>query len=238
MIRTIYHGASQIVRTPRFGGAKAYNDYGLGFYCTEDAGLAREWSVSRGSNGFINKYTIECAGLRIVNLVSPEYCLLHWVTVLLQNRDFGFTSRQLYYAGEYLKSYYSVDYQNCDCMIGYRADNSNFSFAMDFLSGSISYRQLCRAVAGSSDGHAGNASSSPGLQFVLKSNRAFDRITYSGYENTLGSEWYPAGVRRDAALRSRFDRICGETEESAADDIYILDIFNEEIKPYDRRLRV
>ena len=32
----IYHGSQQIIETPKFGIGKKYNDYGQGFYCTEN----------------------------------------------------------------------------------------------------------------------------------------------------------------------------------------------------------
>ena len=35
MIKTIYHGSNKIIEKPLFGFGKTYNDYGLGFYCTE-----------------------------------------------------------------------------------------------------------------------------------------------------------------------------------------------------------
>ncbi|MCF0142741.1 MAG: DUF3990 domain-containing protein, partial [Parasporobacterium sp.] len=41
---TIYHGSQQIVEVPRFGMGKPYNDYGQGFYCTENIELAKEWA--------------------------------------------------------------------------------------------------------------------------------------------------------------------------------------------------
>ena len=37
---TIYHGSQQIVDVPKFGIGKKYNDYGQGFYCTENNELA------------------------------------------------------------------------------------------------------------------------------------------------------------------------------------------------------
>ena len=54
-----------------------------------------------------------------------------------------------------------MDYQNQDAIIGYRADDSYFSFAQDFINGTISYRQLNNAM------HLGKL----GQQFVLKSQR-------------------------------------------------------------------
>ena len=63
----------------------------------------------KNQDGCANCYEIECDGLRILELKVPEYCILHWLI--------------------------SVDYESCDAIIGYRADNSYFLFAQDFING-------------------------------------------------------------------------------------------------------
>ena len=35
-IKTIYHGSIEIVQKPKYRAGKTDNDYGMGFYCTED----------------------------------------------------------------------------------------------------------------------------------------------------------------------------------------------------------
>ena len=47
----LYHGSQQIIEAPKFGVGKTYNDYGQGFYCTENIELAKEWAVSSLRNG-------------------------------------------------------------------------------------------------------------------------------------------------------------------------------------------
>ena len=244
MQRTIYHGSPQIVRTPRFGSGTAANDYGLGFYCTENHTLAAEWAAGNKSNGYVNIYTIETNGLRIINLNSPEYCILHWLAVLLSFREFDAATSSVYQAKEYIRSAFSVDYQNCDCMIGFRADDCNFWFAQSFLNGEISYRQLNDAIR----------LSDTGRQFVLKSNRAFDRVLFNGYDIAWSRDTYPAAdVRQRTALR-RFAQIAEtaqSTEVSASGkspvpavnagknrsrDLYVSQIISERIQPYDPRL--
>ena len=42
----IYHGSKDIIEKPYYHGGKAENDYGFGFYCTENLDLAKEWSCS------------------------------------------------------------------------------------------------------------------------------------------------------------------------------------------------
>ena len=63
----------------------------------------------KNQDGCANCYEIECDGLRILELKVPEYCILHWLI--------------------------SVDYESCDAIIGYRADNNYFLFAQDFING-------------------------------------------------------------------------------------------------------
>lgn len=40
MIKALYHGSANIIEKPVFGFGKAYNDYGLGFYCTDNLQMA------------------------------------------------------------------------------------------------------------------------------------------------------------------------------------------------------
>ena len=146
MIKELYHGSSNIIEKPFFGYGKPYNDYGLGFYCTDSLEMAKEWGVGKDQDGYANCYEIECDGLRILELNAPEYCILHWLTVLLQNREFDVPSGLALEAKEYLLANFSVNYESYDAIIGYRADDSYFSFAQDFINGTISYRQLNNAI--------------------------------------------------------------------------------------------
>ena len=63
MEKIIYHGSDHIITQPRFGVGKPYNDYGVGFYCTEDPDMAKEWGVGLDRNGYANRYRISCDGL-------------------------------------------------------------------------------------------------------------------------------------------------------------------------------
>ena len=49
---SIYHGSQQIVEVPKFGAGKSYNDYGQGFYCTENIELAKEWACPVKNDGY------------------------------------------------------------------------------------------------------------------------------------------------------------------------------------------
>ena len=101
---TIYHGSNKIIEKPRYGVGKPYNDYGLGFYCTKELGLAREWAVSEQQDGYANQYQLELNGLKVLDLSAKEYNILHWITILLQNRLFDI---QCNFVAPVIKSYVS-----------------------------------------------------------------------------------------------------------------------------------
>ena len=95
MVRMLYHGSDHIIERPIFGAGKAYNDYGLGFYCTEDPDMAKEWGVTKDRDGYANCYELDCGGLDILDLSDGSYCILHWLAILLENREFDVPSRSI-----------------------------------------------------------------------------------------------------------------------------------------------
>ena len=84
----IYHGSPLIIEVPEFGKGNPMNDYGLGFYCTEDIELAKEWACKTPKDGFANKYSIDKTELDILNLTSGDWHILNWLAILLENRSF------------------------------------------------------------------------------------------------------------------------------------------------------
>ena len=62
---TLYHGSSEKIEKPVFGKGKTYNDYGQGFYCTEDIELAKEWACKNEQDGFANVYELDVSDLDI-----------------------------------------------------------------------------------------------------------------------------------------------------------------------------
>ena len=111
---------------------------------------------------------MDCNGLDILNLNDDQHCILHWLAILLQNREFDIPSVLALEAKEYILDKFSIDYERYDAIVGYRADDSYFSFAQDFINGTISFRQLNHAM------YLGKL----GQQFVLKSEKAFSQIKF------------------------------------------------------------
>ena len=118
--------------------------------------------------------------------------MLHWLTILLENREFDTSAPLAAEAKEYLMNTFHLDYKSADIIIGYRADDSYFSFASDFINGAISYRQLCNAM------RLGKL----GQQFVLKSKAALNSWNFSAMRpQTLknGIRKRPSVTRQPAA---------------------------------------
>ncbi len=47
-MRKLYHGSEKIIEESIYGKGEKYNDYGLGFYCTDSIDMAKEWGVKKG----------------------------------------------------------------------------------------------------------------------------------------------------------------------------------------------
>ena len=225
MKEIVYHGSEKIIEKPEYGLGSLHNDYGRGFYCTREVALAKEWACSKGNDGYANSYELDYSGLLVLNLNSDDYSILNWLALLAENRTYwqqGSISKE---AKDYIKQNFLIDISGYDVIIGYRADDSYFSFAQDFVSGTISLGKLSEAM------RLGRL----GEQIVLKSKKAFERIKYIGNELALAEEYSIKKANRDALARREYR----QTKAVSADvnDIYILDIMREGIKNDDPRLR-
>lgn len=168
----IYHGSVNILEKPQYEKGKDYNDYGKGFYCTESLELAKEWACTEKSNGYANKYELNLENLKVLDLRNKKYNVLHWITLLIKNRRFAITNEISKEGKEYLINNFLIDISEYDIIIGYRADDAYFTFAQNFLNNTISVQKLKEALL------LGNL----GEQIVLKSEQAFSRLKFLGYE--------------------------------------------------------
>lgn len=220
----LYHGSPEIIEVPIFGKGKSYNDYGKGFYCTQHIELAKEWACTEGTDGYANRYEIEINGLKILDLSAEEYTILHWLALLMKNRKGRLSTPIMNRGKEYLLEYYLPDISEYDAIIGYRADDSYFSFAKSFVNNAISLKQLGNAM------RLGKL----GEQFVLKSKKAFDTIKFLDYTVADNTEYYFKRKTRDDGARAAYYK---ELENEDLDGIFMRDIIREDIKPDDPRLR-
>lgn len=196
-ILKLYHGSDHIISAPEYGVGKSWNDYGKGFYCTEFIELAKEWACSEeNKNGYANAYTIDTEGLTVLNLSDEKYNILNWLAILLQNRVFDLSLPMSIRARDYIIENFNVDIKNADIIIGYRADDSYFSFAKDFVNNSINLDQLSNAM------RLGKL----GEQVVIMSKKAFDRLVYIEDETEFADAdvYYPKRVKRDEEAKKQY----------------------------------
>lgn len=220
----LYHGSPEIVQKPEYGKGKPYNDYGIGFYCTENEDLAKEWACSENSDGYVSQYVINPLELRILNLVSREYTILHWLALLMKYRQIRVSTPVMRRSVEWLIENYLPDIDRFDAIVGYRADDSYFSFARAFANNEISLRQLSYAM------RLGGL----GEQFVLKSEKAFSLIRFVSSSEVPYTVYFPKRKQRDDNARAAFRE---ELEREDLDGLFIRDIVREGIQPDDPRLQ-
>ena len=219
---TIYHGSKQIVEVPTFGLGRKNNDFGLGFYCTESNDLAKEWAVSSLSDGFANRYTLDTEYLNTLNLNSPNYTILNWIAVLVEHRLFSIKTPIARRAKQYLIEHFGVNVNAFDLIIGYRADDSYFDFAEAFLNNTITVEQLSLAM------RLGKL----GEQIVIKSQFAFSKIKYEGFEVARKDEFYVLRKARDDEANQTYLDI----QEEESDGLYVQDIIRGGISNDDPRI--
>lgn len=219
----IYHGSKDIIENLYYHGVKAQNDYGFGFYCTESLELAKEWSCSNNeNNGFANKYSINLSGLKILDLTDKRYSILNWIAILLKFRAFDLSNDISIQAKEYLLKNFYIDVNNYDIVIGFRADDSYFSCARDFVNNTIPVRKLSQAM------ELGQL----GKQVVIVSERAFSKLHFEGFETADRLEYFIKRKARDE--KAREDYLKG-TRKSATltNDIFVVDIMRKGLKDGD-----
>ena len=223
---TIYHGSQQIVQAPQHGVGKTYNDYGQGFYCTENNELAKEWACPIKNDGYSNQYEMDLDGLNVMHLTQGKFNILNWLAILLKNRVFDINSTVGNTVRDYLLTHFLPDISNVDVMIGYRADDSYFSFAEDFVNNTISLRDLSVAM------QLGTL----GEQIVLLSPKAFEQIKFIRFEVADYREYYFKRSQRDQNARADY-KARKKDLVTLKQDIFALDIIREDMKHDDPRLQ-
>lgn len=219
----LYHGSENIIKTPYLGGGKKNNDYGQGFYCTREIELAKEWACTECVSAYVNKYELDMKDLKILNLSKEKYSTLHWLAMLMIYRKIRVTTPVMKRAMEWLVSYFLIDISEYDVIVGYRADDSYFSFARAFINNQITLGQLAYAM------QLGEL----GIQYVLKSEKAFNALKYVGFETVDRTIYYAKRKSRDEQAREAFMK---ELEKEELDGIFIRDLMKEGVEKYEARL--
>lgn len=213
---TIFHGSNHIIKKPEYLLGKIHNDYGQGFYCTDEIDMAKEWACKENTNGFVNIYQIDVSDLKILNLQESKYNVLNWIALLLKNRKFELSDPVSLQARQFILDNYLIDTSQYDIIIGYRADDSYFSYAQSFISNSLSIRHLEEALK------LGEL----GIQIALISEKAFTNIIFIDAVTVEKEVYYPKYINRDLlARRYFFEKIKNQPFELT--DVFIVDIMRK-----------
>lgn len=190
----IFHGSEKIIETPQFGQGNPRNDYGLGFYCTESSELAKEWACQKNQDGFSNAYSLNTEKLSILDLSNENFSILNWITILMQNRVFSPKSPAGKTNLNFLFERFNIEYQKFDVIKGFRANDSYFSFASDFLENVIPIQSLATSMK----------LGSLGLQIVLKTEKAFQNLKFEKAEKASKEIYFPKYRSRDTDARKAY----------------------------------
>ena len=142
----------------------------------------------------------------------------------MENRRFRVSTPVMRRGVQWLKDHFLVNIRDYDLIIGYRADDSYFSFARAFISNEISLTQLNYAM------RLGKL----GEQYVLKGEKAFNQLMFKSAQLADNTIYYARRKIRDDEARNAFFT---ELEKEDVNGIYMRDIIREEMKSDDVRLR-
>ncbi|NEG89429.1 DUF3990 domain-containing protein [Bifidobacterium aerophilum] len=220
----LWHGSSQVIRHPEYGLGKPNNDYGRGFYCTQHVELAKEWACAGLDDGYANHYLLHTDDLTFLDLSRPPYTILNWLALLVEHRRFQPNTAVAAQGIDYLRHVFLPDMSHADVIVGYRADDSYFSFARAFVNNTISLDQLSEAM------RLGEL----GKQIVLVSPAAFANLRFRDCEIAQSSVYHVLRNERDSAARAAYRKYGAIT---SLDGLFMRDIIREKITNDDPRLR-
>lgn len=218
----LYHGSDHVIPVPEYGKGNARNDFGPGFYCSQDHSLAMEWACRKNNDGFVNQYAIETDGMKVLDL--REMSVLNWLAVLLEFRTLEVPAG-LSKSIDRVKEIFGVDISGYDIIIGHRADDSYFSFVSDFMNNAIPVSILRHAM------ELGGL----GDQHVVKTRRAYEALEYRGSEFADADEWNRRCSERNRGARIGYYRI-RDAYEVTRDDVFLNDLVTGEVAVDDPRL--
>lgn len=181
----LYHGSNSKIVNPKYLGGSNTHDYGNGFYLSLNEELAKEWAVCNSQDdGYLHKYKLDTSGLKILYL-NEKYNVLTWLAVLAKHRSADNTKKYKVNVEKLIAKYYYKEIDKYDIIVGYRADDSYFSFAKHAIKNEIDISLLELIMRTGDLGH----------QVFIKSKKAFEKLkeiekNSSGYYMLVNHDEY------------------------------------------------
>jgi hypothetical protein len=148
----------------------------------------------------------------VLDLSEDKFSILHWLSILMQNRVFSPKSPLGKQNLDFLIENFKIEYNDYDIIKGYRANDSYFSFASDFLENIIPVQSLASSMK----------LGSLGVQIVLKSEKAFKSIQFLKAEPADSNIYFSKYKERDT--KARTDYLESLRHQKIEDGIYLIDI--------------
>lgn len=221
-IKTIYHGSYKIIDKPKFGIGSSDMDYGSGFYTTMDKEWGITWSQMYGKDNenYCNEYQLDITDLKILNL--DQYGPIVWIAELLSNRNFSLDYKDKI---QDIVTFYKLDTSKADVIIGYRANGAYCTILESFLKGHINLNETISLMK----------KGDLGTQWFIKSEKAFDRINYIGYDKIIEEHPY---LKQDFILIKEIKEFLIKREQEIERGIYqpigiLVDDLSQDYYKYD-----
>ena len=208
----LYHGSDKIITTPKYNYGNHSNDYGCGFYMSNQKDVAKLWASKNIDGGYVMSYEVNIKNLNVLFLNDQnEDNILKWISILVKHRFSRYEIERYKNTIEALNNKYPVDIENYDMIVGYRADDSYFQYSRDFIANDLSLEMLSKAM------HLGRL----GKQYVLISEKSFKNIVLKNYEKISYSNKYDY-FRKEANRQYHIIK-----NEDSINNTYIRDILRK-----------
>lgn len=208
----LFHGSDKEINEPLYGIGRKDCDYGSGFYLCDEFDSASLWAGQYQNGGYVNEYQLDLSSLRVkwLNHHSNDD-ILHWAALLCSNRIDQNTLRERREEIAFLIRHYSISLDDCDVIVGYRADDSYYNYTKAFLEDDLPLELLKLAME----------SGKLGLQYVLHSKQAFDAIVFEKSSRVSHNDRY-------SLLETKANREFNELMKSRTPNMtYLRDIIRE-----------
>lgn len=194
----LYHGSPNQIVMPRFGLGEDRHDYGKGFYLTESIDLAKEWAVYKPdqTNGWVHKYVLDSAGLRILNF--QEKNILSWLAELMKHRAAADSKRYRVLSERFIQKY-GMSTDGYDVIRGWRANASFFYIAKAFVRDEIDVDILEELLS------LGEL----GIQYCVKSAKAYEHLSevVDGLREINFEQFHKKYNERDVIARENMKKL-------------------------------
>ena len=177
----LYHGSDKIITAPKYNYGNHTNDYGCGFYMSDKKDIAKLLASKNINGGYVMSYEVNIKNLNVLFLDDQnEESILKWISILVKHRFSRYEIERYKNIIEALNDKYPIDTNDCDMIVGYRADDSYFQYSRDFIANDLSLETLSQAM------HLDRL----GKQYVLISEKSFKNIVLKNYEKVSYSDEY------------------------------------------------